>query len=113
MKRNFVLLCYVVQFFNLCIINHLLPLHILHSGVPDLGQKLGKLVDVGLDLGPLLHLLRRPLAVLTARLGLGEQRGVELGQGLALGHEESLRPLLQRAPALEAQRDQGRLQPRR
>ena len=88
---------------------HLLPLDILHSGVPDFGQKLGEPVDVGLNLGHLLHLLRGALAVLAARLGLGEQRGVELGQLLPFGHEQPLRPLLQCSPTLEAQRDQGRL----
>ena len=95
----------------LCLITHLLPLDILHGGVPDLGQELGEPIDVGLDLGHLLHLLRRPLAVLAARLGLGEQRGAELSQLLPLGHEQPLRPLLQRAPALQAQRNQRRLQP--
>ena len=63
-----------------------------------------------LNLRDLFHLLRSPLAVLAAWLVLGEEAWVELGELPALGEEEPLRPLLQRAAALEAERHQRGLE---
>ena len=51
MHRDSILMKNFFQY--LCLITHLLPLDILHGGIPRLRQQLGKPVDLGLNLSNL------------------------------------------------------------
>ena len=74
----------VVRLLSLCVSSGLLPLHVLHGGVPDFSQQLSKPVDVGLLLGDIFQLVA-VLSSLLPGLRLGENIWVEIRQLPSLG----------------------------